>query len=142
MEKINILVGKHCMEHSDIILSLCSTYEILTTDMAACDSLCSYPTTIKNITLSAEETLQYASFFYDNKCLQKIGFSESSLLFIALKRKTRIAVMDAVTQSVCDELGIETLTVFPKHPDTSDSVMPPVESPLSRLKIFKIAACL
>ncbi len=105
MEKINILVGKHCMEHSDIILSLCSTYEILTTDLSVCDSLCTYPTTIKSITLSAEEMLQFTSFLSDNRCLHNIGTSESSLLFIAAKRKIKVAVMDFVTQKSLRRIG-------------------------------------
>ncbi|MDE5629028.1 MAG: hypothetical protein K2I69_05645 [Muribaculaceae bacterium] len=142
MGKINILVGKHCMEHPNVVRSLCSTYVLHTTDLAACDSLCKYPTTVKNITLAAAEMLQFASFYSDNKCLQKIGISESSLLFTALQRKIKVVVMDCITQSVCDELGIETLTVSPDSHDTSDSARPLVESPGSRLKIFKIAACL
>ena len=105
MKKDSIIVGKHCMEQSDVILSLCSKYDLFTTDLVECDSLYIYTTSIRNITLSSGEMLQFMSFFSENKCLHKIGFTESSLLFVAKLRKIKVAAVDVVTQSVCNELG-------------------------------------
>lgn len=139
------MVGKHCMEMSGIALSLCSSYSLLTTDLAANDSLCIYPTFIGNITLSKEEMLQFVSFFSDHKCLQRIGFSESSVLFIAKRRKIKVAVVDMVTRCVCDELGIETINVqseTSEKSEISETFRTTVNSNASRLRLFKIAVCL
>lgn len=142
MEKKSLLIGKHCMEQSEIVLSLCSLYNLFTTDLASYDSLCKYPTSIVNITLSKEEILQLVSFFSDNKSLQKVGFSESSVLFIAKQRKVKVAVMDMVTQSICDELGIDTINVRNKKSEIPETVKTAVDSNASRLRLLKIAACL
>lgn len=130
------------MEQSDVILSLCSKYDLFTTDLVECDSLYIYPTSIRNITLSSGEMLQFMSFFSENKCLHKIGFTESSLLFVAKLRKIKVAAVDVVTQSVCNELGIETIMIQHKKTVRSDNSKATFNSRTSRLNIFKIAACL
>lgn len=142
MEKNCLMVGKHCMELSGIVLPLGSSYSLLTTDIAAHDSLCIYPSCVGNITLSDEEMSQFVLFFSNNKCLHKIGFSESSVLFIAKRRKIKVAVVDAVTQCVCNELGIETINVQSRKTVTPETLRPIVDSKASRLRLFKIAACL
>lgn len=142
MEKNCLMIGKHCMEISGIVLSLCSSYSLFTTDIAAYDSLCRYPTSVGNITLSKEEMSQLVLFFSENKCLHRIGLSESSVLFIAKQRKVKVAVVDAVTQCVCNELGIETINVQSRKSEIPKIVRPTADSNASRLRLFKIAACL
>lgn len=142
MEKNCLMVGKHCMEISGIVLSLCPSYSLLTTDIAAHDSLCRYPASVGNIALSEEEMSQFVLFFSNNKCLHRIGFSESSVLFIAKRHNVKVAVVDTVTQCVCNELGIETINVQSRKPRSPETVRPAVDSNASRLRLFKIAACL
>ena len=144
MEKDIILVGKHCMEQSETILSLCSKYSLFTTDIAAADSLCIYPSTIKSITLSPEEMLRFASFHSEHECLQKLAFSEASLLFIAKHRKIKVAVIDTITKTVCKELNINTINVQQKKSkiEISEVCTSINDSRLNRLSVFKAAACL
>lgn len=142
MEKNYLMIGKHCMEVSGIVLSLCPSYSLLTTDIAAHDSLCIYPASVGNITLSEEEMSQFVLFFSNNKCLHRIGFSESSVLFIAKQRKIKVAVVDVVTQHVCDELGIGTINVQSRKSGIPETVRLTVDSNAPRLRLFKIAACL
>lgn len=122
MGKDRILVGKHCMEKPEVILSLSSTYSLLTTDLAVEDSLCHYPSIINSISMSPEDILQFLSFHFDNKCLERIAFSESSLMFIAKERKIKVAVTDMVTQNICNELCIETINPHREKSSQSNSV--------------------
>ena len=130
------------MESSEIIFSLGFKYVMFTTDLVANDSLCIYPTTIHSITLSADEMLRLASFISGNRCLRKIGFSESSLLYVAKQRKIAVAVGDSITQCICDELGIETIKVQRQRPENSNTSSEGTKSQTTRRSIFKIAACL
>lgn len=106
MEKSSIIVGKHCLEQSKAILSLCSKYTLITTDIASADSKCIYPDSVQIVKLSSEEICQYYAFFSEHECLSKIGFSEGTLLFVALRRKCKVAAVDDVTKKVCRELGV------------------------------------
>lgn len=142
MDNNNLLVGKHCMEISGIILSLCSTYSLVTTDLAANDSLCIYPTSIRYITLSKEEMLQFNTFYSEHNDLHRIGFSESSLLFVAKRRKIKVAVLDIVTERICCELGIETINVSRKKSEVPKAEIASTDSGEGRLSFFRIAACL
>lgn len=140
--KNKLILGKYCMEKSELILSLCSSYSLLTTDLAANDSLCVYPTFVETITLSEEEMLQLLSAFVEDKYFQKIGLPESSLLFIAKRYNIKIAVADMATQCICDELGIETITVQSNKSEVSGTIRPAAKSNTSRLSFFKVAACI
>ena len=147
MEKNKIIVGKHCMEYSDVIFSLRNIYNLITTDLSADDSVCLYPgyiNIISNIiSLSDDEMQQFVSFFHTNKSLQKIGFSESSLLFLAKSRKIEVAIMDTITQKICEELGIETLKIERIKNNIATSTIPNTNTRTSRLSsAFRIAACL
>lgn len=106
MEKSSIIVGKHCLEQSKVILSLCSKYTLITTDIASADSKCIYPDSVQPVKLSSEEICQYYAFFSEHECLSKIGFSEGTLIFVALLRKYKVAAVDDVTKRVCRELGV------------------------------------
>lgn len=106
MEKSSIIVGKHCLEQSKVILSLCSKYTLITTDVASAASKCIYSDSVKTVKLSSEEICQYYTFFGEHECLSKIGFSEGTLLFIALRRKCKVVTVDDVTKKVCRELGV------------------------------------
>lgn len=143
MEKNNIIVGKHCMEYSDVIFSLRNTYDLITTDISTNDSVCIYPGDIDVVRLSADDMLQFLSFYYQNKSLQKIGLSESSLLFLAKTRKIKVAIMDTITQKVCEELGIETIKIQRRKTEISESTILAADTRTSRLScVFRIAACL
>ena len=142
MEKNNIIVGKHCMELSEVIISLRNTYDLVTTDLSASDSLCVYPTYIKVICLSTEEMLQFISFFHNYTSLQKIGFSESSLLFLAQSRRIKVAVMDKITQDICKELDIETIKIERRNAEISEQPILNTNTRTSKLNILRIAACL
>lgn len=48
--------------------------------------------------------LQFYSFFSENENLQKLGFTESSLLFVAFQQNIRVAVSDKLMESVCKEI--------------------------------------
>lgn len=111
MENIKIIVGKHCMEHSEIILPLSSKYTLISTDLAIAECRCIYPTCIQSISLSPKEMTEFLSLFQENPNLQKLGFSESSLLFVGSRRKIAIAVTDNLTENVCKQLGIEIFKV-------------------------------
>ena len=130
------------MEYSEVIFSLRNTYNLLTTDLSAKDSVCIYPGYISVISLSPDEMQQFVSFFYKNTLLQQIGFSESSLLFLAKSRNIRVAIMDKITQKVCDELGIETIKIEHKNTEIATSTMFNKDTQTSRLRIFRVAACL
>ncbi|MDE7402078.1 MAG: hypothetical protein K2M87_01550 [Muribaculaceae bacterium] len=143
MEKNNIVVGKHCMEYSDIIFSLRNIYNLITTDLSADDSVCLYPGYISVISLSPDQMQQLVSFFHTNHSLQQIGFSESSLLFLAKSRKIKVAIMDTITQKICDELGIETIKIERRKTEISESTVLMTDVRTSRLSsAFRIAACL
>lgn len=141
MAKSDIIVGKHCMEISEVIMSLRNIYNLLTTDLSNYDSFCIYPSSIQILTLSAEEMAQLALFINDNNCLQKIGFSESSLLYVAKSRKIKMAVMDRITQNICDELGIDTIQIQHKKSESKETYIPNSDSRLTKKNIFR-AACL
>ena len=142
MEKNNIIVDKHCMEYSEVIFSLRNTYSLITTDLSAKDSVCIYPGYISVISLSPDEMQQFVSFFYKNTLLQQIGLSESSLLFLAKSRNIGVTIMDKITQKVCDELGIETIKIEHKNTEIATSTMFNTDTQTSRLRIFRVAACL
>ena len=112
MEKNNIIVGKHCMEYSDIIFSLRNSYDLITTDLSADGSVCLYPGYINVVSLSTDDMQQFFAFFHANNSLQKIALSESSLLFLAKSRKIKVAIIDKITQKIFEELGIETMWSF------------------------------
>lgn len=142
MNNQSLLVGKHCMELSEVIRLLCERFTLFTTDLAAMESFCTYPNSIQDITFSEDEMSELIAFYSENECLQKIGFAESSLLFIAKRRKIRVAAVDIITQRVCDELGIDVLKVQRKNPEPPNAEPSVNESRLSRLGLLKIAACL
>lgn len=143
MEKNNIIVGKHCMEYSDVIFSLRNIYNLITSDLSAEDSVCLYPGYINVISLSADEMQQFVSLFHTNKSLQKIGFSESGTLFLAKSRKIKVAIMDTITQKICEELGIETIKVERRKNEISESTILTTDTRTYRLSsVFRIAACL
>ncbi|MDE5774616.1 MAG: hypothetical protein K2H86_09215 [Muribaculaceae bacterium] len=142
MEKNNIIVGKHCMEYSEVIFSLKNSYALITTDLSAEDSRCLYPGYIKVISFSADDMQQFVTFFHTNNSLQKIGLSESCLLFLAKSRNIRVAIMDKITRKVCDELGIETIQIERRKTDISEPTILNKDTRTSRLSVFRIAACL
>ena len=142
MEKNKVIVGKHCMEYSEVIFSLRNTYSLITTDLSAKDSVCIYPGYISVISLSPDEMQQFVSFFYKNTLLQQIGLSESSLLFLAKSRNIRVAIMDKITQKVCDKLGIKTIKIERRKTDISEPTLLNTDTRTSRLSVFRIAACL
>lgn len=142
MEKKNLIVGKHCMEYSEVIFSLRNTFSLITTDLSAKDSVCIYPGYISVISLSPDEMQQFVSFFYKNTLLQQIGLSESSLLFLAKSRKIKVAIMDKITQKICDELGIETIKIERIKNNIATSTIPNTNTRTSKLSIFRVAACL
>lgn len=142
MEKVSLLVGKHCMELSEVILSLSSAYSLYTSYFVNYDSLCTYPGSIQIISLSAEDMQQFASFFSENKILNKIGLSESSLLFIAKCRDIKVAVVDNLTQSICSELGIKTIKAKRKSIEMPMDNSTADRTQTSKFNLFKIAACL
>lgn len=142
MEKLDIIVGKHCMEISEVIMSLRNTYNLLTTDLSHEDSLCIYPASIQIVHLSADEMSQFVAFYSNNTSLQRIGFSESSLLFIAKSRKIKVAVMDKITRKICQELGISTIQIQYKKSQIQEPFIPNKDSRISKTNIFRIAACL
>ena len=142
MEKKNIIVGKHCMEYSEVIVSLQANYNLITTDLSVGDSVCVYPGYIRIISFSADDMQRFLSFVHNNTSLQKIGFSESSLLFLAKVRKIKVAIMDKITQKVCDELGIETIKIKRRKTDISEPTILNTDTRTSRLSVLRIAACL
>ena len=142
MEKNKIIVSKHCMEYSDVIFSLRNSYDLITTDLSAKDSLCIYPEYIRVISFSADDMQQFVTFFHTNNSLQKIGLSESSLLFLAKSRNIRVAIMDKITQEVCDKLGIKTIKIEQRKTDISEPMILNTDTRTSRLSVFRIAACL
>lgn len=105
------MVGKHCLEQSTIILSLCSKYTLITSDLVAADSRCSHLSSVQIVGLSSEEMCQYISFFSKHKCLEKVGFTDGSILFIAIRRKCKVAAVDTVSRNVCQELGIGIINI-------------------------------
>lgn len=142
MENLYLIVGKDCMESSQIILFLSAKYSLLTTEFAAEESVCLHHSLIENIVFSPEEMMEFARFLSENKCLQQIGFAESSMLFIARRRSIKIAVTDVVTQRVCSELGVETINIKRADTKLSNTISSFENSHVERLNIFKIAACL
>lgn len=143
MEKTNIIVGKHCLEQSKVVLSLCSKYTLITTDIASAASKCIYSDSVQTVKLSSEEICQYYTFFSEHGCLSKIGFSEGSLLFIALHRKCKVATVDVVTKNVCRELGIGIFNVTLNGYEEDNSGNLSKKSLTSRLPDFiRGAACL
>ncbi len=142
MEKLDIIVGKRCMEISEVIMSLSNTYNLLTTDLSYEDSLCIYPASIQIVRLSADEMSQFVAFYTHNTSLQRIGFSESSLLYIAKSRKIKVAVMDRITRKICEELGICTIQIQYKKPEIQEPFIANKDSRISKTNIFRIAACL
>lgn len=106
MEKSDIIVGKHCLEQSKVILSLCLKYTLITTDIVYAASKCIYSDSVRTVKMSSEEMCQYYTFYNEHECLSKIGFSEGALLFVALRRKCKVAIVDDVTKKVCRELGV------------------------------------
>ena len=130
------------MEYSEVIISLRNTYDLITSDISANDSVCIYPGYIDVVSLSADDMQQFITFFHNNKSLQKIGLSESSLLFLAKTRKTKVAIMDKLTQKICDELDIETIKIERRKTEISGPTMLNTDTRTSRLSVFRIAACL
>lgn len=51
--------------------------------------------------------LQLHSVFSENENLQKLGFVESSLLFVAVRQRIMVAVTDRLTERACKEIGID-----------------------------------
>lgn len=142
MEKLDIIVGKHCMEISEVIMSLRNMYNLLTTDLSLEDSLCIYPASIQIVRLSADEMSQFVAFYSNHTSLQRIGFYESSLLFTAKSRKIKVAIMDKITRKICEEFGIGTIQIQYKKSEIQESFIPNKDSRISKTNIFRIAACL
>lgn len=143
MEKTIIIVGKHCLEQSKVILSLCSKYTLITTDIASAASKCIYSDSVQTMKLSAEEICEYYTFFSEHECLSKIGFSEGTLLFMALRRECKVATVDDVTKKVCRELGVGIFNVALNGYEEDNAGNLTKNSLTSRLPDFiRGAACL
>lgn len=133
------------MEQSEIVLSLCSKYTLITTDLVAAQSQCIYPKSIQSISFSPNDMLHFCSFFTENANLQKLGFVESSLLFVAIRQRIMVAVTDNLMESVCKEIGIETFKIENRRansPQKDESEKQLRPSQTSRLSDFIRAACL
>lgn len=143
MEKSSIIVGKHCLEQSNMILALCSKYTMITTDIASAASKCIYSDSVQTVKLSSEEICEYYTFFNEHKCLSKIGFSEGTLLFLSLRRKCKVATVDDVTKKVCRGLGVEIFNVVLSGCEEENTGNLSKNSRVSRLPDFmRVAACL
>lgn len=145
MENKKIMVGKQCMEHSEITLLLCANTTLISTDLAVAECRCLYPASIQSISLSPKEMTEFISFFSENENLQKIGFSESSLLFVARRQKIAVVVTDSLTESICKEMGIEIFKIESRGSNLSptDNVETGLKtSRKSRLGNIIRAACL
>lgn len=145
MENTKIMIGRHCMEQSEIVLSLCSKYTLFTIDLVSAQSQIFYPACVQSIEFSPNEMLQFCSFFSENANLQKLGFIESSLLFVAIRRGIIVAVTDNIMENVCKEMEIETYKIENSGPNRlqkGESEKNMKSSRTSRLSDFIRAACL
>ena len=89
--------------------------------------------------------LQFCSFFSENANLQKLGFVESSLLFVAIRQRIMVAVTDNLMERICKEMGIEIFKIENSgakrsQEDESEKDLRP--SCTSRLSNLIRAACL
>lgn len=145
MENTKLIIGRHCMEQSEIVLSLCSKYTLITTDLVAAQSQCIYPKSIQSINFSPNEMLQFSSFFSENENLHRLGFAESSLLFMAIQRGIVVAVTDNMMENVCKEMGIEIFRIENRgvnRPQKDENEKNLRLSRTSRLSDLIRAACL
>lgn len=115
MEHINLLIGKYFLERPDAILELSRKYILFTTDIENSECANLHLSNVEIVNLTAEEMLLFASFLSEHQCLNKVGFYDASVLFVAAHCKMIVAVADVVTRQVCNDLGIDILDVNINH---------------------------
>lgn len=111
MNKTNLIVGKDCLERPDILIELSKENLLFTTDIAYSEQKYSNLPHLNILEFTEAEMLLYSTFFSEHSCLQKIGFYEASILYVAECRKMKVATCDAVTRHVCLDLGIATTDI-------------------------------
>jgi hypothetical protein len=111
MNKTNLIVGKYYLERPDIIIDLSKNNLLFTTDIAYSEQKYPELSDLNILEFSETEILQYITFLSEHPYLQRIGFYEASILFVAVHRKMKVATNDAITRQVCHNLGIETIDI-------------------------------